>query len=223
MEVNEDLAYILGALRDGSLPRPSNNKFQVTFACDWYKPWITEIVVPKVQKVFNLPSTKIKIYEKWSHKSKRPFFRLMVYSKKLHQLLSRIYPPGNQKNWTTPSIIKNGKLEEQIEYVRGFYDAEGGCRDIEKFLVGKTRSINCELGIRCKHISTPNEPLTFLSSILQKFNIHTHMRKSNDGLVITGKLNVLKFYQIFTPLHLRKRYMIRNLLQYFGVLPSAEA
>ena len=221
--MNRDLAYLLGAIRDGSLPKPSNNKYEVTFACDWYRPWLTEIILNKVKNTFELPSEKIKIYEVWSHKSKKPYFRLKVYSKKLYQRIREFYPESNQELWTTPKIIKNSNLELQIEYIKGFYDAEGGCRNVERFLNGETKSMNCEVGIRCKHVKSPNEPLLFIRSILQKFDIKSFLRKTEDGLIITGKNNAYKFYKYFKPLHPRKRLMLKRLLQYYGVLVSVEA
>lgn len=65
--------------------------------------------------------------------------------------------------------------------------------------------------------------LIFIRDILNKFNIYSQLRKTQDGLVIIGKNNVLKFYKNFTPLHPRKRIMLVRLLQFYGVLVSVEA
>ncbi len=221
--MNKVFAYLLGALKDGSIPKIRNNKFEVTFACDWYKPWLENVIGPKVIQTFGLEPSKIKIYSVWDRKSNRPYFRLKVYSKDIYKNLINFYSPGNQEVWTTPKVIEDGRLEFQVEYVKGFYDAEGGSRDVEKFLDGKTKSMNCDIRIRCKHFKNPNEPLEFIKIILNRFEIKSSINKTNDSLIITGKKNVLNFYKNFTTLHSRKRKMIEKLLQYYGVLVSVEA
>lgn len=221
--IDKNLAYLLGAMKDGSLPVPSKNKFEVTFACDFCRDWLTSVIAPKLCETFKIASEKVKIYKEWSHKSKQPFFRAKVYSKELHRNLAEFYPPGDQRNWCTPVAIKDSGFEIQREYIRGFYDAEGGCRDVESFLNGKTKTLNCELVIACKHGRSPNEPLTFIKQNLERLGIKVHLRKTEDGLTITGKQNVLKFYKNFMPLHPRKRIMLEKLLRYKGVLASAEA
>jgi intein/homing endonuclease len=220
MRINKDLAYLLGAMRDGCLPHEQKNK-EVVFASDWFRLWIDD-VSQKVQKVFHLRPEKVRIYKEWTHKSQRPYFRLKVYSKEVYEKMKNFYPTGKQENWETPEIIKNSNLETQVEYIRGFYDAEGGCRDVEKFLRGKTKSMNCEVAIRCKHAKNPNEPLEFIKTVLNKFGINCYIPRDNTRLVITGKQNVLKFFINFKPLHKRKREMLKKLLEFYGVLTSAE-
>lgn len=221
--IDKDLAYLLGSIKDGSLPIISNNKFEVTFACDFCRDWLSDVLTPKIKNVFGIDEQLIRIYECWSHKSKRPFFRLKVYSKNLYEYLTKFYPPGAQENWITPEIIKSSNSEIQKEYISGFYDAEGGCRDVERFLNKETKTLNCEIIIRCKHGKSPNEPLTFIKNFLEAFGIHVIMRKAEDGIMITGKSNTLSFYNSLNLQHPRKKLMLKRLLQYKKAFPSVEA
>jgi hypothetical protein len=41
MKITKNLAYLLAALRDGSLSKPSNNKYEVSLASDFHKDWLT--------------------------------------------------------------------------------------------------------------------------------------------------------------------------------------
>ncbi len=214
-EIIPDFAYLLGAIKDGSISVPSSGKCEITLAADFYKNWLTDVIVPKAVKVFGIPETKIKLYSVKSHKSKIEFYRAKIYSKSIHEVLSKFYTPGNQRMWSTPSIIKRSPLHIQIEYVKGFYDADGGCRDVNKFLQGKTKSINCEAGIACVFKGEINEPLVFIKTLFQRFDINSFIRKTNNQLMITGKQNVLKLYQNFTPLNSRKRLMLEDLLRYY--------
>ena len=222
MKITNNLAYLLGALRDGSLPKPSKNKYEVTIVADLDESWIKN-VAEITEKTFNILRDKLKIYKVMTNKSKQPFYRLKVYSKQLHKLLTKFYPIGSQQEWRTPNKIKKAIMNQKIYYLSGFYDAEGGCRDADKFLRGITKSINCEAAIRCKHNYEINEPLEFIQSILNEFKIKSSIRKNKTGLIITGKQNLLKFYKTFKLLNLRKKKMLEDLLKYYKVLSSVEA
>jgi hypothetical protein len=139
----------------------------------------------------------------------------------LHQQLCVFYPSGSQKVWETPNIIKTANFDIVKEYIRGFYDAEGGCRNVSRYLEGETKSINCEAGIRCVHDNDSNEPLLFIKSVLENNNIKCHLRKDNSGIVITGKSNLKNFYDGFTPSHSYKKAMMKELLSHY--LSSADA
>ena len=201
----------------------SGNKSEITLASDFHEDWITEEIIPKVAREFGINTDKIKLYRVWTHKSQRPFFRAKIYSVEIMKKLSEFYNPGNQKDWKTPEAIKSASRETQKAYIRGFYDAEGGCRDVRAFIKGKTKTMNCEITIRCKHSRTPNEPLVFIKSFLEEFGIKVHLRKDETGIVITGKNNVLRFYKEIKPSHPRKSRMIRNLLQYYKAFNPVEA
>jgi len=218
MEREKELAYILGVLRDGSLPEPSGEKYEVTIATDVDKEWL-KLIAEKISKVFLLPQERIKLYKIIDRKGKIPYFRLKIYSKSLYKTLKEYYPERLQMNWKTPRVILKAPLEVQQEYVRGFYDAEGGCRDVTKFINGKTKTIYPWLSIRCKHSKGRNEPLEFVREVLRKFEIKGYIR-DNDELTVTGKLNLLRFYNYFTPFNPRKRRMLKHLLIFYGLIPA---
>src|SRR3989344_3270479 len=210
MNITNNLAYLLGALRDGSLPKPSKNKYEVTIVADLDESWV-KTVAEITEKTFKISRDKLKIYKVMTNKSKQPFYRLKVYSKQLHELLTEFYSVGSQQEWKTPDKIRNTNLNQKLHYISGFYDAEGGCRDADKFLKGITKSINCEAAIRCKHNYEVNEPLEFIQSILNELKIKSSIRKNKTGLIITGKQNLLKFYKTFKLLNLRKKQMLEGL------------
>ena len=165
----------------------------------------------------------LKIYEIWTHKSQRPFYRAKIYSVEIRKLLSEYYEPGSQKDWETPKAVKESSFDIQKAYIRGFFDAEGGSRDALKYNNGQTKTINCEISIRCKHSKSPNEPLVFIKGFLEKLGINIHLRKDESAIVITGKRNVLRFYQEIEPSHPRKSEMMRKLLQFYKAFNPVEA
>ena len=104
----------------------------------------------------------------WTNKSKKPLYRAKIYSVNIRKILSNFYQPGEQEFWETPLQIKSAPLEIQKAYIRGFYDADGGCRDVKRFVDGFTKTINCEISIRCKHYKSLNEPLEFIKTFWRK-------------------------------------------------------
>lgn len=222
MLLKTDFAYLLGSLRDGSLAK-SSNKTEITLASDFDYNWIKNVIVPKAARTFGIDEEKIKVYEVWTHKCQRPFFRAKVYSVDIWRLLSGFYESSNQKNWETPEAVKSSPPDIQKAYIQGFFDAEGGCRNVERYHKGETSSMNCEISIRCKHSKSPNEPLLFIKNFLENLGLNVHMRKDETGIVITGKHNVLGFYRMIGPLHPRKASNMRDLLQFYKAFNPVDA
>jgi hypothetical protein len=222
MRLTEDLAYLLGSLRDGSLAK-SGNLSEVTLASDYHEDWIREVIVPKAARELGVHPDKIRIYKIWTHKSQRPFYRAKIYSVRVRKVFSEFYNPGNQKYWETPEAIKNSNIEIQRAYIRGFFDAEGGSRDVSAFKKGKTKTINCEISIRCKHSKSPNEPLEFIKTFLETLGMSVHLRKDETAIVLTGKHNILRFYREIGSMHPRKETKMRDLLQYYKAFDPVEA
>ncbi len=216
--MKKEICYLLGALRDGSLPKCGIKK-EVSLASDVNLGWL-EKVAETASECFGMPKEKFRFYEVWDKKSKVPCFRLKVYSKKIYESLCEHYEPGEQFFWETPKIVREADLGMQKEYVAGFYDAEGGCRDAERFCSGKTKTIQCWASFVCKH-NGENEPLVLVKKVLQSFGVSSHLY-DNDELVITGRENLRRFYDEFPLKHPAKRKKLKELLLYFGT-PSAKA
>lgn len=211
--------YLLGAIRDGSIPKCGVKK-EITLATDPCKEWLEEISKIAAQQFF-VPLTRFKIYEVWDRKSKMPCYRLKLYSKNVYECFLNFYPAGEQQNWKTPEAIKNECDSNCVkEYIAGFYDAEGGCRNSEKFELGISKTIQCWASVRCKHFGA-NEPLIFVKNKLAESGINSNIYDS-DELVLTGKQNLRKFYETIPLKHPRKRNDLKRLLIFLGAL-SADA
>jgi hypothetical protein len=217
--MRRDFAYILSAIRDGSIPICGIKK-EVSLATDPSREWL-EALAGIASKEFDLPLGRSRIYEVFDRKSKIPCFRLKVYSVSLYRRLSEFYEPGDQIAWKTPAAIRSEQIDVVKGYIAGFYDAEGGCRNVEKFRNGTTKTINYWASIRCKHVSE-NEPLCFLQEKLKGLGIGSNIY-DNDELVITGKKNLKLFYRLIPLMHPRKKDELRKLIDYSEhVLPMHE-
>lgn len=105
-----DLAYLIGAIRDGSINR---NDYTISISQN-HKNWLNYLgnifskefgVNPKIEKFRN-------------------YYILKLKSKVLFLFLNKIFEmPTNQDFWETPKIIVKNK-ELWIPYISGFFDAE---------------------------------------------------------------------------------------------------
>jgi len=93
--ISKNLGYILGALRDGSLPKCGAKK-EVTLAADMSLDWL-RTVAQKASEDFSIPSSRFKTYAIWDRKSKQQCYRLKIYSKEVYEKLGKFYPPGSQE------------------------------------------------------------------------------------------------------------------------------
>lgn len=116
--MHEAFAYILGSIRDGSIPK-CHIKKEVSLAADSSKEWLL-LLAEIASKEFNLPLEKFKIYAVFDKKSKIPCFRLKIYSASLYEKLSEFYNPGDQIFWKTPIAIFSERIGVVKNYVAGF-------------------------------------------------------------------------------------------------------
>lgn len=219
MEDSGGLFYLLGAIRDGSLPKCKAKK-EVSLAADPSREWLGQVALI-ASRHFSIPNRRFKIYEVWDRKSKAACYRLKLYSKSAYEYFRNFYEPGDQANWETPEAVKADVEVGRIkEYIAGFYDAEGGCRNAERFKCGISKTLQCWASIRCKHFGE-NEPLLFVQKKLSMMGISSNLYDS-DELVLTGKENLKRFYEQIPLKHPRKKNELKELLLFFGAL-SAEA
>ena len=218
MALSCNLSYLLGVLRDGCLSK-SGLKTEVTLAADLNLEWLSYIAGLAADE-FSLPKQKFKAYKVWDRKSRRQCYRLKVYSKRVFDLLTSHYSEKTQLYWNTPKAIACSAIELQKRYIAGFYDAEGGCRNVDNFLSGKTKTLHCWASIRCKHEGF-NEPLNYIKMILSSIGITSSIYDS-DELVMTGKRNLSLFYKTIPLKHGQKRDDLKKLLIFARAL-SADA
>jgi len=115
--ISKNLSYLAGILRDGSLPKPYNNQYEIQVSQDdmvWLKN-----VKKRLQLLF--PEKEIKIVK---YGKQTP--RIKIYSKEIYQKIIHLFEyPGTQSKWEIPSIIRNGSKETKKWFIKGFFDAEG--------------------------------------------------------------------------------------------------
>ena len=124
MKLHPEIAYLLGALRDSTIDVRKAKNYEIKIAQKETK-WLFV-----VQKIFlNHFGVEGKITQ---HTKDAKILRINgkeIVNKIIE--ISQMKIP--QENWNTPDIIKNQDISVQLEYVKGFFDAEGGLpRDPQK-------------------------------------------------------------------------------------------
>ena len=203
MEPDSDLAYLIGALRDGSIYYYKKNRSYYVLYYQKYKSWLEQSIGRRIKALFNV-NYRIDEY-------KKGHFRLRLSNKKLYHLFRNDYEfPVEEKtqiNWTIPKKIWNASNEVKISYVRGFFDTEGD--------VSPNSSNTKYIGISQKNIKVLKE----IKSILTELGIYTskeHIidRKSKTYRIsIIGKKNIKKFYSIVGSEHPIKKKNIQLIIK----------
>lgn len=159
MELTKDFAYLLGALRDGSVLRYGDRQGKIHHYVTFYSKdtgWLKFL-----SKILSNVFGEKQIF--CAPKSGTPYLR--IYSKRIATLIHEEFqhPLTSQITWETPRPLADTKDNEIIKwYIAGFWDAEGGF-DI------KTHQIRFHLswnGSVCP-------PLEDIKAFLGKFNIRT--------------------------------------------------
>jgi hypothetical protein len=112
-ELSPELAYIAGALRDGSL---SSYRYEVEFT-QKYKGWLV-LIQDCLEKSFGVSPT-IR-----SRRLKDNTYVLRIRSHALHRFFCEVFN-WTKYDWDTPDIIKSADKNSIENYIAGFWDAEG--------------------------------------------------------------------------------------------------
>jgi hypothetical protein len=200
--MNEEIAYLVGALRDGSFSTiPEQGIYRIRFY-QKNKAWL-EFLSKLIERNFG---GKPSFY----FDSRHGVWCLSFTSKKVFEELLKLAEfGGNQSDWLTPSWVLAGSREFKAAFVRGFFDAEGSVNSFEKTslsvpekdvriyfaqanqgVLEEIREILSEFGIRCGRVCGP----------YVKKGTSTEM----FGLMIHGSGQVLKFYDCFDSSHPEK-------------------
>lgn len=199
--IEKDMAYLLGALRDGCFIK--NEKYH-TYRIRIYqknKKWIEDLS-EIIQQLFKKKPTIIldKRDNVWS---------LMVNSREIYEKLIVISDfTGNQKTWNVPRVILNSSLEIQKEFIKGFFDSEGGLPHMEN---GNIEPKN----IRVHFTQSNKKCLEEVKEIVNKLGLRTGkvcgpyykkgFKEPVYRLKIHGKKEVSKFSKIVGSLHPEKQ------------------
>lgn len=122
MQLTKELAYLLGALRDGSVLRYKEKNGKVHhYVCVYNKntEWLKEI-----SRIFEVLFDKKPCFS--DPRKGTPYTR--IYSKEITEAFQRQFqhPLTSQITWRTPKKIISARNETQKHYIAGFWDAEGG-------------------------------------------------------------------------------------------------
>ena len=117
-KINNDLSYLVGAMRDGGVHYDiNNNAYKIHFE-QQEKEYLKNEIQPRLERLFGL-STKIELRKDGVH-------QIQMASKPIYLLFSKLFEARQiQQFWDTPQLIKNAPKQIKKEYIRGFYDAEG--------------------------------------------------------------------------------------------------
>jgi len=118
-------AYFLGAMRDGSFIKNEKNFIYRVRIYQKNKEWI-ENLAGIAEKLFNKKPTIVldKRDNVWS---------LIINSKSIYESVINISDyQENQIEWNTPNFILKSSFDVQREYIKGFFDSEGGVPHVEE-------------------------------------------------------------------------------------------
>lgn len=207
--LDKNLAYLIGALRDGSVLRfqTINRERFETSVYNKEKLWLEEQIVPKLFATFGV---KPKITYA------RSIYYVRIESKVLALFLHEVFdhPFGEQAYWLTPKIIKASPKEIQISYIRGFWDAEGTCRRLAGYSQEVLAKISPTIDITQTSAFKDCPPLVDISTMLKDLKIKSKitMRKHKYNfpiydLRIGGKENMARFCEIIGSNHPKKVHL----------------
>ncbi len=195
MEINRDVAYILGALRDGCFIR--NEKYRI------HRIRIYQKNLEWVQMLSGLFSIVYGVIPIVSKDERDNVWSLMVNSVNVFRELSDLSEyPGKQCEWNIPSSILQSSTEAKIQFIKGFFDAEGGVPHVEKH---KIEAKNIRV-----HFTQANEMcLEQIRGILNELDVKT-------GRVCGPYFK--KGYR--NPVYRLKIHGIREVARYSGIIGS---
>lgn len=110
-DMNSDLAYLAGAMRDGYINMRIGVVAVVQKTCEQ---WLQETIKPIFQRLFGV---EVSIYSN----------KALIYSYPIAYFLCAVleHPPGRQTKWGTPKVLFDVPDVLKAAYIRGYFDSEG--------------------------------------------------------------------------------------------------
>ncbi len=201
--LNNNLAYLCGVLRDGTVAREGKNEYTVAFYSKSKE--FVEKLAELVYNEFGIKQRIERMDEVWGIRIRSlvlyEFFRLMFEV------------PKYQKDWNTPKIIEKSSREVIRNYISGFWDAEGSCSHIEKMKSPKKK--NLSINITQKNI----ESLEFIKSVLEKEGIETGKIYTNDrkSMFRISRKCIPKFCNYIVSRHKLKSKRLQVMSEIFSI------
>jgi intein-encoded DNA endonuclease-like protein len=197
---DESLAYLLGAMRDGSVYYDKASRNYFTMYYQKHREWLEDSISPRMEKLFDKEG-KIEEYTS-GH------YRLKVSSKELYEMWKQDYdfPPDGegQGSWNVPKDIKTATTHEKASYIRGVFDTEGD--------VSPVSSKSCYVGISQKNETFIEE----VRGLLEDLDIHpgkTHVIDEKSGtlrIAVSEPRSLLRFITIIDSEHPDKHTNLRR-------------
>jgi LAGLIDADG-like domain len=202
-KLTQELCYLIGALRDGTVVREMNGEYLCAFYSK-YKDFV-RILQMLVTDVFH----KEPRIEKF-----KDVYGIRIRALTLYLFFQKIFEvPQRQCYWATPKIIENASLEMQKAYISGFWDAEGSCPRTERLDRIKTK--NMWIGFVQKN----KESLEFIKRILEENNIQCgNVYWSTDKFVLKIRPNsIKKFSEFIGSKHPTKSRRLKEVVKIFSM------
>lgn len=169
--INPELAYLAGALRDGTISKTETRigtKYYIAY-CNTSYSWLRNVIKPLIEKTF-----QIQIGEPLIDRKPTKF---QIRTKK-HGLVIYLadlfgHPFGKQSNWKTPPWILNAPKGIKKWYIRGFFDSEGGCGNVIKQRKKYPWQSTFFIGFYASSPGNTCHVLNDISKLLSEFNIES--------------------------------------------------
>ena len=179
MVMTPELAYLIGAMRDGTIARCG--KYEISYS-QKNREWL-KIIQYLLIKTFN-PSNKPIIRNDRVTLSNRPIFE---YYHRIFKI-----PVGNKIKWGTPKIIETSGMEIKRCYIRGFYDADGlswklGFCQANKQAIVFVKNTLEKLGIETSKLLVVSK-----KNKKTMYYLNTHKKSHVDFIKLIGSLNPSK-------------------------------
>lgn len=208
---DERLAYFLGALRDGSVSHfissSGKHRYSVMVSAK-HKSWLETEIKP--------------VFENFNQKPQYTLFRgdvwgLRVESRIMATFLHVVcnHPFGKQTKWRTPSIVLKAPERLKKAYIKGFFDAEGGCGNLADMSLKKAMKQNMAIRFYQSWDSrTACPPLQDMKKILLDLKIKSNLSVTMPDkgstyprwtLSIRNKDDIEKFCFLIGSAHPKKR------------------
>ncbi len=202
-KLDSELAYLVGALRDGSISKRAGVDYTLSLfqSGEGSYVWLRKIS-SIIRRQFDI-APKIE--------ADRKGHRIVVHSKPVVLFFEHVFSmPMDQRYWDTPNLIKSGSAIEiglAKGYVAGFFDAEGYVTSVETYRkTGKTK---------LAFYQNNRESLEFIRAFLTGLGFRPSFCKDRGkfALYLYGKEALANFYAQFPVLRKKKR--LRALLGSF--------
>jgi len=185
--MNKNVAYLLGAFCDGCLSTQHQIKFKQK-----NREWLEHVIIPIFNEEFklNLSSKNIFVQEDVAKR-----YYLAFKNKNVWTELRKLLPDDKD----TPSEIKNADLDTQLHYIKGYWDADGGC----------PRNPQKDKKIYIKFTQKNKKSLEFIHQVLNSIGIKTGKVRLSEPEIwrfsINSKSSMLSFIEKVGSWHPEKK------------------